>query len=211
MWPTWRVYAARVIINIPFLIVATTVLCGILALFTPFCGPRRHFCPILRPASSFFIKMWPASIVEFEIPALEPFLNWCFRCLPVVYLVCCCLSIATTAMTSPMKRLFSSLLESLEKFWKIFSPSSTLEQVTTWTPWMTTSNCNISAVNSSFSQLYQFLRPLQSEVCWATKMLNHQSATPTWTALCTRLHRCQFINIFWSIHDKFAIQKMSHF
>ena len=71
MWPAWRVYAARVIIKIPLIIVKTTVLCGIRALFTSFCGPRKHFCLLVRPARSVFIKMWPAYIVEFETPGLK--------------------------------------------------------------------------------------------------------------------------------------------
>ncbi len=119
-------------------------------------------------------------------------LNWYFRSLPVVYLVRCYLSIATTAMTSLTRKLFLSLPESREKFWKIFSPSSTLEQVITWTLWMNNYNYNTSAVSSSLSPLYQLLRQLQPEVWWVTKMLNHQSATPTCPASCILLLRCQF-------------------
>ena len=70
MWTACRVYAARNIIKIPFLIIQTTVLCDMRVLFTPFCGPRRHFCLIVWPASVIFIKMWPMNMVEFETPVI---------------------------------------------------------------------------------------------------------------------------------------------
>ena len=54
MWPTWPVYAARVIIKIPLIIDKTTVLSGTRVLLISSCGPRRHFCLLVRLASSFF-------------------------------------------------------------------------------------------------------------------------------------------------------------
>ena len=78
-WPAWRVYAARVIIKIPFPIIEITVLCGISELFTPLCGPQRHLCVIVRPTISFITKMWPANIVVFETPVLRHVLFDCTR------------------------------------------------------------------------------------------------------------------------------------
>ena len=38
--------------------------------FNPFCGPQRHFFLQMRPASSYYVKMWPSYRFEFETPAL---------------------------------------------------------------------------------------------------------------------------------------------
>jgi hypothetical protein len=52
------------------IIAETTVFCNILALLASYCGPWRHFFLLMRPASQFFVKMWPAYETEFETPGL---------------------------------------------------------------------------------------------------------------------------------------------
>ena len=65
------VKAARVIIEIPLIIAETTVVCGTRALFSSHCDKWRHFCLLVQPPSSFFIKMWPVYRFELETPALN--------------------------------------------------------------------------------------------------------------------------------------------
>ena len=38
--------------------------------FSYFSGPRSHFFLLVRPASSFFVTLWPAYATEFETPGL---------------------------------------------------------------------------------------------------------------------------------------------
>ena len=71
MWPAWRVYAARFVIKFPLIIDKNTVLWGTRVLFIFYCAPQRHFLLLVRPASSFFIKMLPAYTFEFETPELD--------------------------------------------------------------------------------------------------------------------------------------------
>ena len=71
MWPARCICAARNIIKITQIIAETTVFCSIKALLASYCGPRRHFSFLMRPASPFFVKMWPAYETEFETPDLD--------------------------------------------------------------------------------------------------------------------------------------------
>jgi hypothetical protein len=67
--PARCVCAARDIIKITQIIAQTTVFCSIckgLHLW-----PAETFFLFLRPASPFYVKMWPAYETEFETPALD--------------------------------------------------------------------------------------------------------------------------------------------
>ena len=55
----------------PFLIVETTVLCGIRILLRPFVARGDIFASLCGPQALFLPKMWPANIVEFKTPALK--------------------------------------------------------------------------------------------------------------------------------------------
>jgi len=47
------------------------VLGAIKAPYTLYWGPQRPIFIFMRPASSFFVKMWPSNEFEFETPVLE--------------------------------------------------------------------------------------------------------------------------------------------
>jgi len=74
MRPARCVCVAREMIKITQNIVENTVFCSTNALLASYCGPRRHFSLLMRPASPFFVKIWPAYETEFEIPGLKVFL-----------------------------------------------------------------------------------------------------------------------------------------
>ena len=69
-WPAWRVYAARVIIKISFIVVETTVLCDTRA--PPTVARGNIFAYLCGPQALFSIKMWPAYTFEFETPGEGP-------------------------------------------------------------------------------------------------------------------------------------------
>ena len=81
-WPAGRVYAARVIIKIPWVVVKTTDMCGTRALFTSYCDPQRYFCLLVRPAS-FYLHQ---NLARVYIWVWDPWSRWrlsltiCFWC-----------------------------------------------------------------------------------------------------------------------------------
>ena len=75
MRPAGRVYAARVIINIYSLIVVFLLLklqfyVVLKHFLRPFVARRDIFASLCGPQALFSLKMWPASILKFETPAL---------------------------------------------------------------------------------------------------------------------------------------------